>query len=808
MRFEFAKFRFLGAAALLTLTLAACGGGGGSSTPPPPPPPAVAAPSALSYGATPNYTLGTAITALNPTVTGTVTSYSIAPVLPAGLSINATTGGISGTPTAMQAATTHTITATNSGGSATATIVVTVVDVVPSIGYPQASYTFTSEHAISPLVPASMAGGVVTWSIDQALPAGLSFSTATGQITGMATVTSAATTYRVTATNSGGSDFFDVTIGVRSGVLLDVGHASSIRSITYTGTRVLSIDTGGGTRLFDAQTGETLVREDPASCTDACGQIAQIAGNMLVVRRLEGFHVYDVTTGERTATITAVPTTITRGYWDLATDGSYVVSRRNDGIEAWTTAGAPIFSRTTGNYTGTRAFAAPGEYRVAQGPIGAQFVEYIAMPSGTSTQSNTLIGEFNSWFADGQRFFTTSGNVAVVYSSVAVQQWTMSLANVESLAGFGDWVWTRGPPRDLINFYAVGGPSTPAATIDIGTSSSTITRHGSLLISDSGLVIDLSGNTLTTTQVDFGGSLANRALGLRSLSDWTIGYPTGVVIARPTGPQPLQLSLGAVLSIAGGDTRFALAFASGEIRYFDAGTLTQEGSIDFVSTKLALSRDGTSLLALGREPGDPPGPVSLRLYSLPSEAVVSDWPNIPDDFSISDDGSRIGIDLSVIRPDGSIVVQEFGDGGPVRLSPSGNRVVIAQPRVGDDTTSNVYLNGVLSASIVGRAVMWIDENRMLVHRSRRNRPADPFPSYFGSFIVDVSGQDVGALTFDDAYDGFQRVDANHIFHPDTNSIFDVNTGAVVWHNPLGGRGAVAGNYVITRSGVTVRADPR
>ncbi|MHA8062372.1 putative Ig domain-containing protein, partial [Aquirufa beregesia] len=58
-----------------------------------------AAPSALSY-TTPNvYSVGTGITSLTPTVTGTVTSYSISTPLPTGLSFNTTTGVISGTPT-------------------------------------------------------------------------------------------------------------------------------------------------------------------------------------------------------------------------------------------------------------------------------------------------------------------------------------------------------------------------------------------------------------------------------------------------------------------------------------------------------------------------------------------------------------------------------------------------------------------------------------------------------------------------------------------------------------------------------------
>ncbi len=82
-------------------------------------------PSALSYApASQTVRQGTAITNMVPTASGgAVASYSISTALPAGLSINTTTGIISGTLTAQQTGTVvYTITATNTGGSTTATV--------------------------------------------------------------------------------------------------------------------------------------------------------------------------------------------------------------------------------------------------------------------------------------------------------------------------------------------------------------------------------------------------------------------------------------------------------------------------------------------------------------------------------------------------------------------------------------------------------------------------------------------------------------------------------------------------------------
>ena len=82
-------------------------------------------PSSLSYSpSTQTVRTGIVITNMIPTSSGgAVDSYTISPNLPAGLTINPTTGVISGSLTqALTGSTTYTVTATNSGGSTTAEI--------------------------------------------------------------------------------------------------------------------------------------------------------------------------------------------------------------------------------------------------------------------------------------------------------------------------------------------------------------------------------------------------------------------------------------------------------------------------------------------------------------------------------------------------------------------------------------------------------------------------------------------------------------------------------------------------------------
>lgn len=123
---SFSRCLVLGALVLLS----ACGGGGavppdgGTGTPPADNGPALSAPAALAY-AEPEalYLAGDAITANLPTGTGgDVDSYTITPALPAGLELDARTGAIRGTPTAVSAYASYTVTGSNAAGAASATV--------------------------------------------------------------------------------------------------------------------------------------------------------------------------------------------------------------------------------------------------------------------------------------------------------------------------------------------------------------------------------------------------------------------------------------------------------------------------------------------------------------------------------------------------------------------------------------------------------------------------------------------------------------------------------------------------------------
>ena len=93
------------------VVLAGCGGGGSESP--------SATPPQASYASPQVYTENQAISVLAPVLSGAATSFSVTPPLPAGLTLDPTTGSISGTPVAFAQDADYTVTATGPGGTAT-----------------------------------------------------------------------------------------------------------------------------------------------------------------------------------------------------------------------------------------------------------------------------------------------------------------------------------------------------------------------------------------------------------------------------------------------------------------------------------------------------------------------------------------------------------------------------------------------------------------------------------------------------------------------------------------------------------------
>ena len=130
-------------------------------------------------------------------------AYTINLSLPNGLSLNASTGQITGTPTALSSTASYVITVTDSiAQSSTASFSLSVSDVAPNplivtVSSPTVSLTQNQSANVSPV---QVLGGVspYTYSLTPSLPAGLAFSTSAGTITGTPSAVTSATTYNIT----------------------------------------------------------------------------------------------------------------------------------------------------------------------------------------------------------------------------------------------------------------------------------------------------------------------------------------------------------------------------------------------------------------------------------------------------------------------------------------------------------------------------------------------------------------------------------------------------------------------------------
>lgn len=165
-------------------------------------------PSNLKYEfVTAVYTKGTTVSDNIPSNDGgKVVSYSVSPALPAGLSIDLSTGVISGRPSVLLESSEFTITANNSGGSTSTIIYITVNDVPPSnLNYTNKDTSYIRGVVVNDNKPSNDGGKIVSYVIEPAPPSGISFDNNTGIISGTPSILSDKKAYKISAFNTGGS---------------------------------------------------------------------------------------------------------------------------------------------------------------------------------------------------------------------------------------------------------------------------------------------------------------------------------------------------------------------------------------------------------------------------------------------------------------------------------------------------------------------------------------------------------------------------------------------------------------------------
>ncbi|MFP5206718.1 MAG: putative Ig domain-containing protein, partial [Acidobacteriota bacterium] len=794
-------------------------------------------------------TVGHPITADIPTVTSVVTSYSVSPALPPGLILNASSGEISGTPTATAAQTTYTVTAANAAGSTTATIQIAVVLGAPSkLVYPQTTITASVGQAIVPDIPTILSIGVVpTYSVSPALPPGLSLNASTGVIAGAPTATAAQASYTVTAGSTLGSTTatLQITVLQAQDNLLELGHASAIYGLRFEGGSVLSVDQSGHWALWNYSTGNILTSGDGASPIRTYGpplpSPIDMAGQTAVVGITNGLEVLSASDGHLLSTISYAGLNVfsvpTASWWKLASDGSYVSIGSASGLYIYTTSGQ-LAAFHPGNYSLANAFAAPGQVLVALGAAGQNVIETISAADGTSTVSPVFSGQFNSWFLDGKRFLTNLSTTVWVYSDAGAEQAIVALPSVEQLTGQGDWIWTYQPQQqgssssDIgVNVYAIGS-STPSFSFSFPYTYlgfTTAVASGSsiaLLPYASGQlgIVDLSTPTPSATNYKVPVAVLE-SFAASSASQWIVGNVHGALLdGASLATAPRFLGHGAAWSIAGTQGSAAVSTADGMISVFDPSQPTPNETINFASGKLAISADGSVLGASAEgldyqfEPDR-----TLNFYSLPSRNVISSFPytfysNLNPtatglvDFTLAASGTTIGQILNsnnnffrqvTAITGGAVIWSDAGSNSPILISPDGTLIAVSGGPASPQSATNILKNGALVTAVPGFAVGWIDNTRLLVDHFIDYDPLGP-AQYNGCTIYNSSGAALATPSLP-MLNSIQTFNTDSVYDPTHNTIYSLTTGQATWTGsfPGSGVGAVSGPDIVYESGHNV-----
>ena len=184
-------------AVMAVCALAACGYGGQSSP----------AALRLSYnGSTPfPAVVGEAI-ALTPAVSGRADSYTVTPSLPSGLSLNARSGVISGTPTRPSAPAVFNVSASGAGVQVTFPLVLSVTEPPRDLCY-TSPVSATVGVALAPLYP-RISGSVDHYAVSPTLPPGIVINSTSGILSGTPSKAKNLAPYTITASSLAGHTHF------------------------------------------------------------------------------------------------------------------------------------------------------------------------------------------------------------------------------------------------------------------------------------------------------------------------------------------------------------------------------------------------------------------------------------------------------------------------------------------------------------------------------------------------------------------------------------------------------------------------
>lgn len=432
------------------------------------------APSSLSYSSPNYFTKGIAITPLSPTVTGFVESYSISPALPAGLTMNTTTGIISGTPTVISTLNSYTFTASNSSGSSTFIVSIAVGSAIITGGSGNWSSTIDKTPWPGGIVPKAgdqvliKNGHTVTVDINNAACSSIELCASAG---GIARLNFSGTSPSLTVLNiidvgGPGNNNRTGIITFTSDAKLSAGSVSLNKNLNGTSYSEINM-TAGGT----LQTGSLIIGGTGtiALWTSGTGTVQMTATNTLPPTIFTGFNNLQINTG---TTTTGVAIATLTGYLTVKAGAIFLL---NHPVGATTAPTSTIleWGRAGSSLTGSGTLTLGGPVNVnyvANGSIDAKISVPLALGA---TRSFNVAG-------DGA-ILTTGLTVSSVISGTA---YGIIKSGTGTMALSGTNTFT-------------GGTTLNAGSLNINNSQALGTAAGTFTI-NGGSINNTTGETLTT----------------------------------------------------------------------------------------------------------------------------------------------------------------------------------------------------------------------------------------------------------------------------------------------------------------------
>jgi hypothetical protein len=546
----------------------------------------------------------------------------------------------------------------------------------------------------------------------------------------------------------------------------------------------------------------------------------------------------------RSASTGQVLATISGQFWryQLASDGSYITTVSDKALTVYTPSGQQLFS-LPGLYRTASAFSTPsainlifltcpGDPPVCPSPGGTSVIETIAVPGGSPSAGPPFQGTFYAWFQDGARFMTTLGTTVYIYSSAGAQldSKTVQPFNQAGTAQ-GPWWWTY-DENSNINIYEVGAaaPTVIAGSpflepVFVSSATTLGVMEGPGVGGTRVRVIDLSGaSPVSTLYTTTAGALS--AYAATSATAWVTGDINGVVFdGASVEGQPRFLTLGAVQSIAAGGTYYSVATASGQIQYFNASTNASVGTIDFPSSRLAMSSDGSVLAAasgdfLGANPGSALPNSSVNVYTLPAGTLLNSFAYssvVSVNISLSSSGtvlaqmpsntSGCAAAAAAVTGGAPIWCDTTGAIDKVELSPDGTLVAASTQRFSSpNPTTSIYQNGTFVTTVPGWIVGWLDNSTFLVDNYQVSAAPPNDTVYLGNIIYNANGTMISKPSLPEAVDDVV-IASDEVYSPANNILYSVTTNAPIWMsaNPSSGIGAASPSQVVCTSETLVLA---